>query len=58
MKYVLDFNDTGFIDDGILTINTKKNELGYPDRTIIAVSKYDENNKLIARKEIDVEDLF
>lgn len=58
MKYVLDFNNTGFIDDGVLTINTVKNELGYPDGTRIVVSKYDENNKLIARKEIDVEDLL
>jgi hypothetical protein len=58
MKYVLDFNNTGFITDGFLTINTEKNELGYPDGTRIVVSKYDENEKLIAQKEIDVEDLF
>ena len=58
MKYVLDFNNTGFIVDGFLTINTEKNELGYPDGTRIVVSKYDENEKLIAQKEIDVEDLF
>ena len=58
MVYKIDFTNTGFIEDGVLTIDTVKNEQGYPDGTSFSVCKYDDNGKLLQRKTVDIEDLF
>ena len=58
MTYKLDFQNTGYIENGVLTVDTVKNELGYPDSTIITISKLDDFGNVVARKEIDIVDLI
>lgn len=58
MIYKLNFQNTGYIEDGILTVNTVKNEFGYPDGTVITISKLDDFGNVVARKEIDIADLI
>ena len=58
MIYKLNFQNTGYIEDGVLTINTVKNELGYPDGTVITIDKLDDFGNVVARKQIDIVDLI
>ena len=57
MIYKLNFQNTGYIENGVLTVNTVKNECGYPDGTVITISKLDDFGNVVARKEIDIVDL-
>lgn len=58
MTYKLDFQNTGYIENGVLTINTVKNECGYPDGTVITISKLDDFGNIVASKQIDIIDLL
>ena len=59
MKYVIDFTNTGFIEDGVLSIDTTKKVSGCCiDGTEITASKYDDDGKLIQAVKFDVELLF
>ncbi len=53
MTYKVNFQNTGYIEDGILTIIPSEN-----DGTMIEIKKFDENKKLIARAVLDVVDIF
>lgn len=48
--YKVDFQNTGYIDDGILTIEPDKK-----DRTEIAITKYSDKAGFLGQKIIDVE---
>lgn len=55
MIYKLNFMNTGYIEDGVLTIDTNKS---IPDGTVITISKLDDFGNVVARKQIDIVDLI
>lgn len=58
MIYKLDFQNTGYIENGVLTVNTVKNECGFPDSTVITISRLDDFGNVVASKQIDIIDLI
>lgn len=54
MIYKLNFVNTGYIEDGVLTIDTNKS---IPDGTVITISKLDDFGNVVAHKQIDIVDL-
>lgn len=55
MIYKLNFQNTGYIEDGVLTMDLNRSD---PDGTVITVSKLDDFGNEVARKQIDVVDLI
>lgn len=58
MRFSVDFTNTGYIDDGILSIDTVENELGSPDGTQFSITAYDDEGNKLGVKKFDFEKLW
>ena len=58
MRFSVDFTNTSYIDDGILSIDTVENELGSPDGTQFSITAYDDEGNRLGVKKFDFEELW
>lgn len=54
MKYVIDFTNTGYIEDGVLVIDTENK----CDDTQFTIEKISESGESCGIKQFDFEDLY